>query len=186
MPLRLCSPTERRQPRCLHLSAAGRAARRQAQSPSPEAVGGARWAACRFKAARNSAKQCEGCAAAKSATAIHNEILAPWAPNRCPNIIMFSFLLPLLLNLPDPQLGSSSRISFFKGPAGVAAQISRCARLRASSRCARLRRRAWAAGVRTPPTPLLRGSRIAFGRSGSASLSVGLYLSPQPKLGPVP
>ena len=39
----------------------------------------------------------------------------------------------------------SHRITFFQGlPGRVAAQISRCARLRASSRCARLRRRACA------------------------------------------
>ena len=47
---------------------------------------------------------------------------------------------------------SPGKISFCKGlPGRVAAQISRCARLRASSRCARLRRRARGPPGRTPP-----------------------------------
>ena len=44
---------------------------------------------------------------------------------------------------PSAEGRKNARISFCKGlPGRVAAQISRCARLRASSRCARLRRRA--------------------------------------------
>ena len=59
------------------------------------------------------------------------------------------------------ELGSlrKEKISFFKGlPGRVAAQISRCARPRASSRCARLRRRARAAGVRKDLTSFGLGS----------------------------
>ena len=65
-------------------------------------------------------------------------------------------------------------------PGRVAAQISRCARLRASSRCARLRRRARAAGVRTPH---LLGARSAVCRALPTTLALP---QPQPKLGPVP
>ena len=59
-------------------------------------------------------------------------------------------------------------ISFCKGlPGRVAAQISRCARLRASSRCARLRRRGACAGRRGEDPRLLRARQL-----------VGLYPGP--------
>ena len=81
---------------------------------------------------------------------------------------------------PNAVIGSGN--SFFEilpGRVKSPGQISRCARLRASSRCTRLRRRAWAAGVRTPPAPLLGGSRIAFGREVRLGKLVGRAL-PQP------